>query len=289
MLCAAEGSVWEELGVSLSCLVNNLPGIFHHLALGWVGSAYSTGRHKKHLQSGWASLGNKSTNCASLCTAKQYTYVPYVQHLQCILEQINVLGSPMYLWQFYLYFIFPFHAKTWGVLFIIRNSDNMMVTLLEVECSSCTCWRTKIGAFCGWPHCKECLTKHSALKGLLSLLGEVPVVLLHERGATSFIHSPAPGKCVVSFLQALAQGEHPAIWDRRTLWSQLAWKAFIYYASSGDQCKKKSFLPREPLCRRPSWTKHVRTERPPPGGFLSTDVRMYLTILNQNEKKNQSG
>lgn len=48
---------------------------------------------------------------------------------------------------------------------------------------------------------------------------------------------------------------------------------------------KKSFLPREPLCRRPSWTKHFRTERPPPGGFLSTDAHMYLTILNQNEKK----
>lgn len=244
MCCALQKSASEESWECHCpvCLANNLPGIFHHLALGWVGSAYSTGRHEKHLQSGWASEGNKSTNCASLCTAKQYLYVPYMQHLQCILEQINVLESPMYLLQFYLYFIFPFHAKTWGFLFIIRNSDYMTkVTLLEVECSSCTCWRTKIGAVSGWPPCKECLTKHSALKGLLSLLGEVPMSCASgsSRGATSFLHSPAPGKHVVSFLQALAQGEHPAIWDRRTLWSQLAWKAFIYYAPSGDQCEKK--------------------------------------------------
>lgn len=47
----------------------------------------------------------------------------------------------------------------------------MKVMLLKVECNSCAHWRTKMGRFSG--PCRECHIKHSALKGLPSLPGEV--------------------------------------------------------------------------------------------------------------------
>lgn len=105
-----------------------------------------------------------------------------------------------YLLLFCLYFMFHFHAKIWWVFVwfvLFSETDNMMkVMLLKVNCNSSARWRTNMGRFSG--SAKECLPKHSALKGPLRVPEKhqraLPVGCSPEQGAKSFSSQSFPRK-----------------------------------------------------------------------------------------------